>query len=238
MVVVLTQSVSVRHEQQVVQSDGTDWWATGIRVQLNVTKPNQWLLWAFPNTDALRMPWEFVPCVNPVKAFDLADMVVAEAEPVYEWVRPSSVLFASDFNDLVRVVPWDSVEDRRPQFNDDLLRVQKAYGEHYAFCAIQIDRSGPYEFQWRWSGSHPFACVAWMDERPSERTTVTMVGATHIEWIDPGLGDPGPQRQWQRRSPAVFAVAELIPREKCRNSDLAARIDARVKIKPTNCVLM
>jgi hypothetical protein len=96
----------------------------------------------------------------------------------------------------------------------------------------------------------PFACTAWLDARP-ERTTVIVGNARRLEWVDPGLGDPGPSNQRassslrraqriQRGVLTSFTVADLRCEEKPRNSDVvAAKADWSCAGKsPAHCCVM
>jgi hypothetical protein len=115
MVVVMTKSLTVDHEQHVVLPVGRcraeHTFTTGVRLQLKIPAgaPPQWAVWAFPNPNGARNQWEYTPAETEPEAFDLADSMVAEADPVVGWSKPAEMILASNFDELIRDVAWDTV---------------------------------------------------------------------------------------------------------------------------------
>lgn len=189
-----------------------------IEAMLDVGAADQWIVWAFPNRDHVHSAWQFEE-EPPV------DASIA-ARP------PARLVFADTLDDLLRKVRWDEVADRVATFGDAVDKMRSAYGEHHAFVAARFDRNGTYSFAWKWYGSEPYACTSWIGQPPAD-TTVTMRGATVIEWVTPGLGDPGPKGQ---RATGGAVRVQLGGGGRC--SDVVGRCSTRPKSSLDGCAVM
>jgi len=190
-----------------------------IEVMVDVEAPEQWVVWAFPNRNRVYSAWQFKQ-VDPIDASIIAR-------------TPARLVIADSINDLLRKVRWDDVHDRILTFGDAIEKMQAAYGEHHGLVAARFDRSGTYALSWTWYGAEPYACTSWLADPPTD-VSVALHGATVIEWVTPGLGDPGPKGQ--RLSGGVIRV-QLAPDARC--SDLIGRNSGRAKPRSLEtCALM